>query len=111
LLLKHGSLKICISKVCIKTVSAERGKLVNVFGSDLSFIRNQLIPDLQFFKIFFKGMNARYISFRMWLIYVRNSSQHTGRTLNGGTLQIMFHSSQATHFFATTCSAGTTMYQ
>ena len=111
LLLKHRSGKICGFDMRIKMIPGEISKAIDIFRGDHPFRCDQLLPDLQIIKIFFKRMNICLYSLRMWLVYACNGGDHCWRSLQSGTLQIVFHSPQSSHFLSTSCTSGTAMHQ
>ena len=65
----------------IKMIAAKIGKLINIFSCNHSFFCNDLVADLQFFKIFFKRMFTRIFPFCMWLVNIGDRSDRSWRTL------------------------------
>src|SRR5688572_11707434 len=95
----------------IKMIATEICKAVNVCRGYLSCGCNELITDLQLFKIFFERVYRLSIFLRVLLIHIGYCSNSCWRTLYCGSLQVMFYSTYTTHFFSTSCPAGPTMNQ
>ena len=81
LLLKHGSFKIRCFYMCIKMISADVGKSIDVFTGDHSFFGDDLVADLQFFKIFFEWVFARFFACSILLVNICNGSNGCWRSL------------------------------
>src|SRR3990170_7759557 len=91
LLLKHCVRKISGFDMGIKMIAAEIGKAVNILRSNEPPECNQLIADLQLFKIFLKRMLTRIFSCGIRLIHIGNFGNSSRRTLYSYPLHIMFY--------------------
>src|SRR6185436_17345901 len=111
LLLKHSPGKIGCLYMRIKMIAAKVSEFVYVFRCNNSFFSNDLVTDLQLFKIFFKWMLTRVFSFCMLLVNSCYFSKSCWRTLQSCSLHIMFYTAKPAHFFTPACPTGTTMNQ
>src|SRR5436189_5316392 len=111
LLFEHRTREIGVLQVRIKMIPAQIGKAIYIFRGDNSFLRYQLIPDLQFLKILFKRMFSRILSFGILLVHVCDRRYHGWRALDSYPLHIMLYSSNTSHFFTAAGTTWTTMNQ
>ena len=81
LLLEHGSGKIGGFDVCVEMIAAQVGEPVDVFGTDHSFFRNDLVADLQFLKIFPERVFAGIFSGCVLLVNVGDRGNGGWRAL------------------------------
>lgn len=95
----------------IKIIAAYIGKINNIGFTNGMLMGNQRFADPELFKMLAEGMDFSFGPRCSGLIDGSHLANHSRRTLNRYTAQVMKHPSFPAHFFASSCTSGSPVRQ
>ena len=110
-LLKDGPVQTGGVRVRIEMIPADVGKVDDVGFGHRAFVGDHGFADFQVFEVLAEDMLTRVLVLTANLVLPRDLSQRGRRSLNGTTLEIVFHPAHTTHFLSAARAARSAVYQ